>query len=167
VRPPWPHPYPGFCWVVRRASGWAAYQPVSPGECALPSPVTEAKPRRHSFGYHGDDGQSFEGHGTGRPYGPKYGTGFVVGCLYDLTAATISYFVNGHEIGVAFRNVHEAPLYPTVGLNTTGEAVKANFAGPFKVGANSTAKPNAVLRLRPAPSTNAAVTCHTVGAPVD
>lgn len=22
--------------------------------------------RRHSFGYHGDDGQSFEGHGTGR-----------------------------------------------------------------------------------------------------
>jgi hypothetical protein len=60
-----------------------------------------------------------------------------VGCLYDLTANTISYFLNGHEIGVAFRDVHEGPLYPTVGLNTTGEAVRANFQGPFKVSSSS------------------------------
>lgn len=60
-----------------------------------------------------------------------------MGCLYDLTANTISYFLNGHEIGVAFRNVHEGPLYPTVGLNTTGEAVRANFEGPFKVSSSN------------------------------
>lgn len=29
----------------------------------------------HSYGYHGDDGCSFESSGTGKPYGPVYATG--------------------------------------------------------------------------------------------
>ena len=33
-----------------------------------------------SWGYHGDDGCAFEGSGKGRPYGPTFTTGDVIGC---------------------------------------------------------------------------------------
>lgn len=29
----------------------------------------------HSYGYHGDDGNAFQGSGTGKHYGPVYATG--------------------------------------------------------------------------------------------
>eukprot|EP00241_Pyramimonas_parkeae_P001643 CAMPEP_0114252164 /NCGR_PEP_ID=MMETSP0058-20121206/15685_1 /TAXON_ID=36894 /ORGANISM="Pyramimonas parkeae, CCMP726" /LENGTH=465 /DNA_ID=CAMNT_0001366069 /DNA_START=120 /DNA_END=1517 /DNA_ORIENTATION=+ len=89
---------------------------------------------QHSYGYHGDDGQRFQGSGKGMPFGPKYGAGDVVGCCLDMTASTVSYYVNGVEIGVAFENVRETELFPTVGLNTPGEEVVVNFGqDPFKV----------------------------------
>ncbi|GFR51231.1 hypothetical protein Agub_g13606, partial [Astrephomene gubernaculifera] len=90
----------------------------------------------HSYGYHGDDGHAFAGQGVGRPYGPPYGTGDVIGALYDKVERTISYFKNGRPLGVAFREVQEAtPLYPCVGMRTRGEALAANFgtgAEPFR-----------------------------------
>ncbi|GLC42436.1 hypothetical protein PLESTF_000812400 [Pleodorina starrii] len=82
----------------------------------------------HSYGYHGDDGHAFSGSGTGRPYGPSFTTGDVVGALYDKAERTISYYKNGQPLGVAFRDVQEAsPLYPCVGLRTRSEEVVANF----------------------------------------
>ncbi|KAG2484746.1 hypothetical protein HYH03_016493 [Edaphochlamys debaryana] len=86
----------------------------------------------HSYAYHGDDGHAFAGSGMGRPYGPSYTTGDVVGALYDKAERTISYFKNGQPLGPAFRDVSEAqPLFPCVGLRTRGEEVVANFgAGP-------------------------------------
>ncbi|KAG2422582.1 hypothetical protein HXX76_015910 [Chlamydomonas incerta] len=84
----------------------------------------------HSYGYHGDDGNAFAGSGTGRPYGPGYGAGDVIGVLYDRSNRSISYFKNGLPLGPAFRDVAEsAPLYPCVGLRTRGEEVMANFGG--------------------------------------
>ncbi|CAM8992640.1 unnamed protein product [Rhodiola kirilowii] len=34
----------------------------------------------NSFGYHGDDGVLYRGHGRGDPFGPTYTTGDTVGC---------------------------------------------------------------------------------------
>lgn len=81
----------------------------------------------HSYGYHGDDGMAFESCGTGKPYGPVFATGDVVGALLNRTSKTISFVKNGIDLGVAFRNVDEEQLYPSVGLRTPDEEVLANF----------------------------------------
>lgn len=58
---------------------------------------------RNSYGYHGDDGNAFEGSGRGKKYGPSFCTGDFIGALYNQVERTISFFKNGVEIGVAFR----------------------------------------------------------------
>ncbi|GLI60772.1 hypothetical protein VaNZ11_003004 [Volvox africanus] len=90
----------------------------------------------HSYGYHGDDGHAFSGSGNGRPFGPPYTTGDVVGALFNKAERSISYFKNGAPLGVAFRDIQESsPLYPCVGMRTKGEEVVANF------GAGSSSEP--------------------------
>uniref|UniRef100_A0A8C9SAQ9 RAN binding protein 9 n=1 Tax=Scleropages formosus TaxID=113540 RepID=A0A8C9SAQ9_SCLFO len=75
---------------------------------------------KHSYGYHGDDGHSFCSSGTGQPYGPTFTTGDVIGCCVNLINNTCFYTKNGHSLG-------RPNLYPTVGLQTPGEVVDANF----------------------------------------
>lgn len=43
---------------------------------------------KNSYGYHGDDGRTFECSGTGRGFGPKFTTGDVIGCGIDYTMTT-------------------------------------------------------------------------------
>ncbi|TRY97689.1 hypothetical protein DNTS_035489 [Danionella cerebrum] len=81
---------------------------------------------KHSYGYHGDDGHSFCSSGTGQPYGPTFTTGDVIGCCVNLINNTCFYTKNGHSLGVAFTDL-PPNLYPTVGLQTPGEVVDANF----------------------------------------
>uniref|UniRef100_A0A452RM82 B30.2/SPRY domain-containing protein n=1 Tax=Ursus americanus TaxID=9643 RepID=A0A452RM82_URSAM len=81
---------------------------------------------KHSYGYHGDDGHSFCSSGTGQPYGPTFTTGDVIGCCVNLINSTCFYTKNGHSLGIAFTDL-PANLYPTVGLQTPGEIVDANF----------------------------------------
>ncbi|KDE02423.1 hypothetical protein MVLG_07019 [Microbotryum lychnidis-dioicae p1A1 Lamole] len=106
----------------------------------------------HSWGYHGDDGRAFCCLGTGEPYGPTFTTGDVIGCGIDWTGMAPqsmkerhrpkdadkkgggrAFFTkNGEFLGYAFSNLHGF-LYPSVGLRTPGEIVKANFgAEPFR-----------------------------------
>uniref|UniRef100_A0A8C7WWV5 RAN binding protein 9 n=1 Tax=Oryzias sinensis TaxID=183150 RepID=A0A8C7WWV5_9TELE len=84
---------------------------------------------KHSYGYHGDDGHSFCSSGTGQPYGPTFTTGDVIGCCVNLINNTCFYTKNGHSLG---KNLSvfvslQPNLYPTVGLQTPGEVVDANF----------------------------------------
>uniref|UniRef100_A0A4W3K3L9 RAN binding protein 10 n=1 Tax=Callorhinchus milii TaxID=7868 RepID=A0A4W3K3L9_CALMI len=81
---------------------------------------------KHSYGYHGDDGHSFCSSGTGQPYGPTFTTGDVIGCCVNLINNTCFYTKNGHSLGIAFTDL-PPNLYPTVGLQTPGEIVDANF----------------------------------------
>ncbi|CAH1779809.1 unnamed protein product [Owenia fusiformis] len=81
---------------------------------------------RHSYGYHGDDGHSFCSSGTGQPYGPTFTTGDVIGCCLNLIDKTCFYTKNGVHLGIAFSDLPNS-LYPTVGLQTPGEVVEANF----------------------------------------
>lgn len=87
---------------------------------------------KHSYGYHGDDGHSFCSSGTGQPYGPTFTTNDVIGCGINLVDGSCFYTKNGHHLGVAFTDL-PANLFPTVGLQTPGEIVDANFGqDPFK-----------------------------------
>ncbi|XP_076060828.1 ran-binding protein M isoform X2 [Oratosquilla oratoria] len=87
---------------------------------------------KNSYGYHGDDGHSFCSSGTGQPYGPTFTTGDVIGCGINLIENTCFYTKNGHFLGVAFTDLPPMQLYPTVGLQTPGEVVDANFGqAPF------------------------------------
>lgn len=81
---------------------------------------------KNSYGYHGDDGHSFCSSGTGKPYGPTFTTGDVIGCGINLIDNTCFYTKNGVNLGIAFSDL-PANLYPTVGLQTPGEVIDANF----------------------------------------
>lgn len=87
--------------------------------------------RENSFGYHGDDGKSFCSSGTGQPYGPTFTTNDVIGCGINFIDNTCFYTKNGLNLGTAFDDL-PLNLYPTIGLNSHGEIVEANFGqSPF------------------------------------
>ncbi|XP_037946587.1 ran-binding proteins 9/10 homolog isoform X2 [Teleopsis dalmanni] len=89
---------------------------------------------KQSYGYHGDDGNSFSSSGSGQSYGPTFTTGDVIGCCVNFVNNTCFYTKNGIDLGIAFRDLPvNTKLYPTVGLQTPGEEVDANFGQePFK-----------------------------------
>lgn len=57
----------------------------------------------------------------------KPDAGDTVGALLNRTSKTISFIKNGLDLGVAFNNVNETLLYPSVGLRTPGEEVCEAF----------------------------------------
>lgn len=86
----------------------------------------------NSYGYHGDDGHVFSGRGAGRHYGPVFTTGDWIGVIYNRMEKTISFTKKGIDLGIAFENVIEEPLYPTVGFRTPDEEIVANFGSDIK-----------------------------------
>jgi hypothetical protein len=54
---------------------------------------------RHTYGYHGDDGQVFHNRGRGTPWGPRYTTGDTVGCGINFKTKEIFFTKNGEFLG--------------------------------------------------------------------
>lgn len=83
---------------------------------------------RESYGYHADDGNIFNGDGRGSSFGPTFTSGDVIGCGYNLVEGKCFFTKNGLNLGKAFEDIPSDTLfYPTIGLKTAGEEVKANF----------------------------------------
>lgn len=81
-----------------------------------------------SYGYHADDGETFNGDGRGHPFGPTFTTGDVIGCGYNLVEGRCFFTKNGLNLGCAFDDMPTNILYyPTIGLKTPGEEIRANF----------------------------------------
>ena len=53
--------------------------------------------------------------------------GDIVGALLNRTTKTISFIKNGIDLGVAFSNVQEERLFPSVGMRTPDEEVTADL----------------------------------------
>jgi len=60
---------------------------------------------KQSYGYHGDDGNSFSSSGNGQTYGPTFTTGDVIGCCVNFVNNTCFYTKNGVDLGIAFRDL--------------------------------------------------------------
>lgn len=83
---------------------------------------------RESYGYHADDGNTFSGDGRGNPFGPTFTTGDVIGCGYNIVEGKCFFTKNGLNLGKAFDDIpSNTLLYPTIGLKTPGEEIRANF----------------------------------------
>lgn len=79
-----------------------------------------------SFGYHGDDGNLYEG-SLNRAFGPRFGLGDVVGCGCDETRGPF-FTLNGRFLGWASPVPFNAfRLRPCVGLVHSGQTVATNF----------------------------------------
>ena len=81
-----------------------------------------------TWAYHGDDGKSYHGEGTGKAYGPSFEKGDVIGCGVDFASGSAFFTRNGTDLGVAFKGLRNIKVYPAVGLkNSVGAWVSANF----------------------------------------
>ncbi|KAK9377180.1 concanavalin A-like lectin/glucanase domain-containing protein [Lipomyces chichibuensis] len=79
-----------------------------------------------SWGYHGDDGNTFACQNSGKQYGPTFSTNDVIGCGINFRNRTAFYTKNGMALETAFKDL-KGTLYPAVGMRTIGEHVRANF----------------------------------------
>jgi hypothetical protein len=52
-----------------------------------------------SYGYHGDDGQIYNGANQGKQYGPVFTTGDTIGCGLNFRTGTIFFTRNGVDLG--------------------------------------------------------------------
>lgn len=80
----------------------------------------------NSFGYHGDDGFLYHGHGKGESFGPKFTTGDTVGAGINYASQTIFFTKNGKFVGSTPKDV-KGSLFPTIGLHSPNEKVDVNF----------------------------------------
>ncbi|TWU72496.1 hypothetical protein ED733_001840 [Metarhizium rileyi] len=80
-----------------------------------------------SWGYHGDDGRCFTGQNIGRPFGPTFNAGDVIGCGVNFRDHTAFFTKNGIKIGTAFHDVTQAKLFPAISLKKPGEHLIVNF----------------------------------------
>ncbi|KAI9368277.1 hypothetical protein BJX61DRAFT_230774 [Aspergillus egyptiacus] len=73
---------------------------------------------QESWAYHGDDGKTFfgESQGQGRNYGPTFGVNDTIGCGVNFSTGCAFFTKNGSFLGIAFRDVPNLKIYPSVGL---------------------------------------------------
>ncbi|KDO32343.1 hypothetical protein SPRG_02822 [Saprolegnia parasitica CBS 223.65] len=109
---------------------------VSVGLCNKSFRLKGAQPgwRRHSYGYHGDDGCFFHASARGEAFGPAFSSGDTVGCglVHSIhTNAHIVYTLNGAVVGRPVACLSPT-VYPVVGIDSPF-AVRFNFGqAPFQ-----------------------------------
>ncbi|OMP07790.1 SPla/RYanodine receptor SPRY, partial [Corchorus capsularis] len=82
----------------------------------------------NSFGYHGDDGFLYRGHGKGDAFGPTYTTGDTVGGGINYASQEFFFTKNGAIVGTVSKEKEmKAPLFPTIAVHSQNEEVYVNF----------------------------------------
>lgn len=81
---------------------------------------------QNTYGYHGDDGLFYHGHGRGDAFGQTFTTGDTVGAGINYASQEIFFTKNGKLVGCRPKDV-KCPLYPSVGLHSPNERVEVNF----------------------------------------
>ncbi|XP_011096432.1 ran-binding protein 9 [Sesamum indicum] len=85
----------------------------------------------NSYGYHGDDGMLYRGHGKGDTFGPTYTTGDTVGGGINYATQEFFFTKNGVVVGSVYKDV-KGPVIPTVAVHSQNEEVTVNFGkDPF------------------------------------
>lgn len=80
----------------------------------------------NSYGYHGDDGFLYRGHGKGETFGPKYSAGDTVGAGVNYASQEFFFTKNGEVVGTVAKDV-KGPLFPTIAVHSQNEEVRVNF----------------------------------------
>lgn len=80
-----------------------------------------------SWGWHGDDGNTFCCGITPKKYGPTYTTGDVVGCGINFMTGCAFFTKNGVLQGTAFRDLKDVNVYPCIGMKRPQAQMTANF----------------------------------------
>ncbi|KAK4483880.1 hypothetical protein RD792_011089 [Penstemon davidsonii] len=80
----------------------------------------------NSYGYRGDDGMLYRGHGKGETFGPTFSTGDTVGCGINYASQEFFFTKNGAVVGSVYKDI-KGPLFPTVSVHSQHEEVTVNF----------------------------------------
>ncbi|KAI8551051.1 hypothetical protein RHMOL_Rhmol06G0154800 [Rhododendron molle] len=80
----------------------------------------------NSYGYHGDDGFLYRGHGKGESFGPTYTAGDTVGGGINYASQELFFTKNGAVVGTVYKDV-KGPLFPTIAVHSQNEEVRVNF----------------------------------------
>ncbi|KAL8699021.1 MAG: hypothetical protein Q9201_006244 [Fulgogasparrea decipioides] len=80
-----------------------------------------------SWGWHGDDGNTFCCQMTGKKYGPTFTTRDIIGCGINFMTGCAFFTKNGVHQGTAFRDLKDILVYPSVGMKRPNAQVTVNF----------------------------------------
>ncbi|KAL6525248.1 hypothetical protein OROMI_030841 [Orobanche minor] len=85
----------------------------------------------NSWGYHGDDGLLYRGHGKGETFGPTYTIGDTVGGGINYATQEFFFTKNGVVVGSVYKDV-KGRVFPTVSVHSQNEELTVNFGqNPF------------------------------------
>lgn len=102
-------------------------------DAAFPVHKKHAGWLKNTYGLHGDDGSLFHASGHGRPHGPRFEAGDIIGCGINFATQEVFFTRNGDFLGVAYKAADCKELWPTCALRNPLAKVKFNFgAAPFR-----------------------------------
>lgn len=80
----------------------------------------------NSCGYHGDDGNLYNGLGKGETFGPTFTTNDTVGAGINYASQEFFFTKNGAVVGGVYKEI-KGPLFPTVAVHSQNEEIEVNF----------------------------------------